>query len=124
MAVCHRAGAVARPISAPGPIAARDTIVARVAWLLLNPGPVVTGALVPIRLREDDDIAGNIEVLGGVEPPDLEEGEARVHQAFAAAAARLAEGPGWGAALSPSDGNWRHVVSGKLSIAGEAAHRH
>lgn len=66
-----------------GPIRARDAVVARVAWLLLNPGVVLTGALLPIRLRESDDVPRNIDVLGDVDPPDLGQVEARVRQARA-----------------------------------------
>lgn len=71
------------PDQRAGPIRARDAIVARVGWRLLNPGVALSGALLPVRLRERDDVADNIAVLGGVEPPDLDRVEARVRSARA-----------------------------------------
>ena len=66
-----------------GPIGARDARVARLAGVVLNPGLLTAGLLV-IRARESNDVRRNIEVLKGVEEPDLEVVEARVRQERAA----------------------------------------
>lgn len=66
----------------PGPIAARDTRVARLAGRIRNPG-WLTAALVVIRSRESNDVRRVIDTLLGVEPPSLAAVERRVRLARA-----------------------------------------
>lgn len=60
------------------PIGARDTRVARLARLVLRPGPLSAGLLL-IRARETNDVRKTIEMLAQVPGPALEAVEARVH---------------------------------------------
>jgi Family of unknown function (DUF5995) len=62
-----------------GPIGARDTSVARLGGVVLNPGWLTLGLLL-IRARESTDVRRNIEVLNRVQGPDLGVVEARVRQ--------------------------------------------
>ncbi len=60
-----------------GPIGARDTSVARLGGVVLNPGLLSLGLLL-IRVRESTDVRQVIEVLNRVQGPDLGVVEARV----------------------------------------------
>jgi len=62
-----------------GPIGARDSSVARLGGIVLNPGWLSLGLLV-IRARESTDVRRVIDVLNAVEGPDLGVVEARVRQ--------------------------------------------
>ena len=62
-----------------GPIGARDTRVTRLANLVLHPG-LLSIPLAIIRLRESNDVRHVIEVLNGVDRPDLGVVEARVQR--------------------------------------------
>ncbi len=55
----------------------RDLEVAELAGRVLHPGALSSGLLV-IRLREGRNVSGNIDALRHVEPPRLEEVEARM----------------------------------------------
>ncbi|HEV7888784.1 MAG TPA: DUF5995 family protein [Acidimicrobiales bacterium] len=64
----------------PGPIGARDAVVARLAHTVLHPGWLSVGLTV-IRSREGNDVGRTIEALGNaVEPPSLDVVQARVQQ--------------------------------------------
>jgi Family of unknown function (DUF5995) len=63
-----------------GPIGARDAQVARLARLVLNPGPLLTAGLLVIRAVESSDVRHVIDVLATVEEPDLETVDARVRE--------------------------------------------
>ncbi|MGH9165343.1 MAG: DUF5995 family protein [Acidimicrobiales bacterium] len=61
-----------------GPIGARDTRVARLARVVLDPGWPLTAGLMAIRTGESNDVRRVIRVLAGVDGPDLAVVEARV----------------------------------------------
>lgn len=63
-----------------GPIGARDAQIARVGRLILEPGPLLSGALLAVRLRERRDVAANIDVLAALAEPDLVELDAQVRR--------------------------------------------
>lgn len=63
-----------------GPIGARDARVAHLARVVQNPGLFVTAGLAVISAAESRDVRRNIEVLNGVEEPDLLTVESRVRQ--------------------------------------------
>ena len=62
-----------------GPIGTRDTSVARLGGVVLNPGWLSLGLLV-IRARESTDVRRVLDVLNRVQGPDLRVVEARVRQ--------------------------------------------
>lgn len=66
------------PSAWAGPIRTRDARVARVARLVLRPGFPLEAGLVAIRACERSDVRHTIDVLAGVEGPDLATVEARV----------------------------------------------
>ncbi|MGH9281913.1 MAG: DUF5995 family protein, partial [Acidimicrobiales bacterium] len=65
------------PADWPGPVAARDARVARLARRVTNPG-WLTAALLLIRSRESNDVRRNIEALRNATGPDLAAVERRV----------------------------------------------
>ena len=67
------------PAAWPGPVGARDAVVARLGRTVLHPG-WLSWALAVIWARESHDVRHNIEVLREVEPPPLAVVEARVAQ--------------------------------------------
>lgn len=60
-----------------GPIRARDAQVAALAERVLHPGPL-SALLLPVRLREGNDVRRGIEILASVSAPALDDVEARV----------------------------------------------
>jgi hypothetical protein len=68
-----------------GPIWARDARTAHLARIVLNPGLPLNVGLAVIRAAESKHVRRTIEILNGVEEPDLETVEARVRQERAAA---------------------------------------
>jgi Family of unknown function (DUF5995) len=63
-----------------GPIGARDARAAHLARVVLNPGVPVNLGLAVIRTGESNDVRRTIQLLNGVEEPDLQTVEARVRQ--------------------------------------------
>ncbi|MEO6121505.1 MAG: DUF5995 family protein [Acidimicrobiales bacterium] len=61
-----------------GPIRARDFRVARVGGAIRNPGLGPSAALFVIRAAETPDVRRVITVLKGMEPPSLDQADARV----------------------------------------------
>lgn len=67
----------------PGPVAARDARVARVARTVLDPGWPLTAGLLAIRAAESNDVARIIDTLAATGGPPLAAVEARVRESRA-----------------------------------------
>lgn len=67
-----------------GPIRSRDAAVARLGRTVLHPGIWLSGVLAVVRARESNDVAHNVEVLSGLEPAELEQGDRHLEPGQAA----------------------------------------